>query len=45
MREKALAKAAAEENLAAAYTTPTNLSDLLDAVILQKSLRSKVSVA
>lgn len=53
MREKALArhaakraaKAAAEENLAAAYTTPTNLSNLLDAVILQQGLRSKVSVA
>ena len=42
MREKALAreaakraaKAVAEENLAAAYTTPTNLSNLLDSVIL-----------
>ena len=42
LREKALArnarkraaKAAAEENRAAAYTAPTNLSDLLDAVIL-----------
>ena len=53
MREKALARAAAkraakavaEENLAVANTTPTNLSDLLDAVILQQSLRSKISVA
>ena len=53
MREKALArhaakraaKAVAEENLAAANTTPTNLSILSDAVILQKSLRSKISVA
>lgn len=43
MREKALArearkraaKATAEENLAAANTAPTNLSNLLDAVILQ----------
>ena len=43
MREKALvrhaakraAKATAEENLAAAYTTPTNLTNLLDAVIFQ----------
>lgn len=42
LREKALArhaakraaKAVAEENLAVAYTTPTNLSNLLDAVIL-----------
>ena len=31
---KRAAKAAAEENRAAAYTAPTNLSDLLDAVIL-----------
>lgn len=42
---KRAAKAVAEEILAAANTTPTNLSALLDAVILQKSLRSKISVA
>lgn len=48
MREKALARAAAkraakavaEENLAAANSTPTSLSTLLDAVILQKGLRA-----
>lgn len=43
--EKRVAKAVAEENLAAANTTPTNLSTLLDAVILQKCLSSKISVA
>lgn len=49
LREKALARAAAKraakENLAAANTTPTNLSNLLDAVILQKGLSSEISVA
>ena len=53
MREKALARAAAkraakavaEENLAAANTAPTNLSNLLDAVILQQCLRSKIALA
>ena len=53
LREKALArnarkraaKAAAEENRAAANTTPTNLTDLLDAVILQKGLSSEIAVA
>ena len=53
MREKALARAAAkraakavaEENLAAANSTPTSLSTLNDAVILQKGLRSKIAVA
>lgn len=42
---KRAAKAVAEENRAAANTTPTNLSDLLDAVILQKGLRSEIAVA
>lgn len=42
---KRAAKAVAEENRAAANTAPTNLSDLLDAVILQQSLRSEISVA
>ncbi len=53
MREKALArearkraaKAVAEENRAAANTAPTNLSNLLDAVILQKGLSSEIAIA
>lgn len=53
LREKALAreaakraaKAVAEENLAAAHSTPTNLSNLLDAVILQKGLSSEIAFA
>ena len=53
LREKVLArhaakratKAVAEENLAAANSTPTSLSTLNDAVILQKGLRSKIAVA
>ena len=42
---KRAAKAAAEENRAAANTTPTNLTNLLDAVILQKGLSSEIAVA
>ena len=42
---KRAAKAVAEENLAVANTTPTNLSNLLDAVILQKGLRSEIAIA
>ena len=53
LREKAIArnaakraaKAVAEENRAAANTTPTNLTNLLDAVILQKGLSSEIAVA
>ena len=53
IREKAIArnaakraaKAAAEENRAAANTTPTNLTNLLDAVVLQKGLSSEIAIA
>ncbi|MBR4152304.1 MAG: GIY-YIG nuclease family protein [Selenomonadaceae bacterium] len=53
MREKSLArhaakravKAVAEENLAAANTAPTNLTNLLDAVILKQGLRSEIAIA
>ena len=40
MRAKRVAKAVAKENLAAANSTPTNLSTLNDAVILQQGLRA-----
>lgn len=40
-----VAKAVAEENLAATNSTPTSLSTLSDAVILQQGLSSKISFA